>query len=63
MKKFLSFVTILIFITLPLSAQKLKDALYLKNGSIIYGKLLEITDDKYKIQSSDGSLFIFSSDE
>ena len=63
MKKYLFFVTILIFTALPLSAQKLKDALYLKNGSIIYGKLLEISDDKYKIQSSDGSLFIYSSEE
>ncbi len=63
MKNYLSLFTILIFMILPLSAQKLKDALYLKNGSIIYGKLLEISDDKYKIQSSDGSLFIYSSAE
>lgn len=63
MKKLFSLFTILIFIALPLSAQKIKDALYLKNGSIIYGKLLEISENKYKIQTSDGSLFIFSTEE
>jgi len=59
MKKHLTIVIILTIISLPLSAQKKKDALYLKNGSIIYGKLIEITDSQYKIQSSDGSLFIY----
>lgn len=39
--------------------RKKKDALYLRNGSVIYGKLLEISDNQYKIQSSDGSLFIY----
>jgi len=43
-----------------LIGQKTKDAIYLKNGSIIYGKLMEISDDQYKIQTSDGSLFIYS---
>jgi len=46
-----------------MSAQRTKDALYLKNGSIIYGKLLEISDNKYRIQTSDGSLFNYSADE
>jgi hypothetical protein len=55
-----TFVTILlIIISLQLSAQRYKDALYLKNGSIIYGKLLEISDNKYKIQIPDGSLIIY----
>ncbi len=53
----------LTFIVLPMSAQKTKDVIYLKNGSIIYGKLLEISDNQYKIQTSDGSLFIYSSEE
>lgn len=48
---------------LPVQAQKTKDALYLKNGSIIYGKLLEISDNQYKIQTSDGSIFIYKSEE
>ncbi len=63
MKKHLILLIMLTIITLPLSAQKTKDALYLKNGSVIYGKLLEISENRYKIQTSDGSLFNFSSEE
>lgn len=63
MKKNFLLLILLTIITLPLSAQRIKDALYLRNGSIIYGKLLEISDNKYRIQTSDGSLFNFSSDE
>lgn len=63
MKKHLLLLIILTIIALPLSSQKTKDALYLKNGSVIYGKLLEISENRYKIQTSDGSLFNFSSDE
>jgi hypothetical protein len=63
MKRLLSVVIMLIFILFPVSAQKSKDVLYLKNGSTIYGKLIEIVDDQYKIQTSDGSVFIFKSSE
>lgn len=60
MKKYLAIVIMLIFIAFPLSAQRAKDVLYLKNGSMIYGKLLEVADSQYKIQTSDGSIFIYS---
>lgn len=63
MKKHLLLVMILIFITLQISAQKSKDVLYLKNGSIVYGKLVEIKDDQYKMQTSDGSIFIYKNEE
>jgi hypothetical protein len=63
MKKLTALFIMLTIITLTLSAQRSKDALYLKNGSIIYGKLLEISQNNYRIQTSDGSLFNFSSDE
>jgi len=63
MKKNLIILILLTMIALPLSAQRTKDALYLKNGSIIYGRLLEIADEKYRIQTLDGSLFSFSSGE
>ena len=63
MKKHLSIVILLLFILLPLSGQKTKDVLYLKNGSIIYGKLIEIFEDQYKIQTSDGSIFIYKSSD
>jgi hypothetical protein len=63
MKKY-SLVVIMLIITLfPLSAQKSKDAIYLKNGSVIYGKLIEIVDDQYKMQTSDGSIFIYKTSE
>ena len=49
--------------SLQLTAQKTKDVLYLKNGSMIYGNLIEISDNQYKIRTSDGSLLIYSSGE
>jgi hypothetical protein len=59
MKKHLLIIILLAIILLPLQAQKSKDALYLKDGSIIYGKLIEITENRYKIQTSDGSLLLY----
>jgi hypothetical protein len=59
MKKEILITILLITISLQLSAQRYKDALYLKNGSIVYGKLMEIADNKYKMQTSDGSLIIY----
>jgi len=63
MKKHLFLFILLLFIVLQLSAQKSKDVLYLKNGSIIYGKLVEIKDGQYKMQTADGSLFIYKNEE
>jgi len=63
MKKQFVIILLLALIVWPAFSQKSKDAVYLKNGSIIYGKLLEISDNIYKIQTSDGSLFNFRSDE
>jgi hypothetical protein len=63
MKKLMVLFIMLTIITLPLSAQRTKDALYLKNGSIIYGKLLEVSENNYRIQTSDGSFFNYRSDE
>jgi hypothetical protein len=63
MKKLLLSVLILIFTLISLSAQKKKDVLYLRNGSTIYGKLIEANDSQYKIRTADGSIFIYSSPE
>ena len=63
MKKVIVLSILFIIISLQLSAQRTGDALYLKNGSKIFGKLLEISDDKYKIQTADGSIMIFGSSE
>lgn len=59
MKKPALMIIMLIIISLPSFSQKMKDVLYLKNGSIIYGKLIEATSSEYKIQTTDGSLMIF----
>jgi len=63
MKKHISIIILLIIMLIPLSAQKTKDVLYLKNGSVIYGNLIEISDNHYKMQTSDGSTFIYKSEE
>jgi hypothetical protein len=60
MKKFPLIAIMLLFTIYQMSAQKTKDVLYLKNGSMIYGKLLEVADNQYKMQTSDGSIFIYS---
>jgi hypothetical protein len=63
MKKlfFAAFMLIISFATM--SGQRSRDVLYLKNGSIIYGKLLEASDSQYKIKTSDGSIFIYPAPE
>jgi hypothetical protein len=63
MKKLIIPIIILAFISLPLKGQRTRDALYLKNGSIIYGKLTEISSGTYKITTTDGSIFNFRTDE
>lgn len=63
MKKHLFFVFLLVIFTLQLSAQRGKDALYLKNGSIIYGRLLEMSGNRFMIRTNDGSIFNYSADE
>ena len=45
-------------------AQDMKDVFYLKNGSIIKGWVIEqIPTESLKIQTSDGSLFVYKMDE
>jgi hypothetical protein len=61
MKKISAVLVLLIILLVPVSAQRNKDVIYLKNGSSIYGKLLEVNDSQYKIKTADGSVFIFPS--
>ncbi|MEI6048370.1 MAG: hypothetical protein WCS03_05690 [Bacteroidota bacterium] len=63
MKKHILLIIILLISVFQLSAQKTKDVLYLKNGSIIYGRLIEIADEQYKMRTTDGSIFIYKSSE
>jgi hypothetical protein len=59
MKKLLLSILILIFILFQLTAQKSKDLLLLKNGNMIFGKLIEVSDSLYKIRTSDGSIYFY----
>lgn len=63
MKKLFTVLITLAFIALHAEAQRTKDALYLKNGSIIYGKLVEISENRYRIETSDGSIFSYDFSE
>lgn len=54
----------LTFSTVILQAQQYEDVVYLKNGSIIHGIILEqIPGESIKIQTKDGNTFVFKMDE
>ena len=63
MKNLFFFLLMLIISWTQISAQKTKDVLYLRNGSKIFGKLIEVNSEQYKIQISDGSEMIYSVSE
>ena len=63
MKKILKITIALIFISLQVNCQNPKDTLYLKNGSVVFGKLNKKSKTEYRIQTPDGLLFSFSPDE
>ena len=50
--------------TLTASATDLVDVVYLKNGSVIRGTLLEAAPEgNIRIETADGSLFVYRTDE
>jgi hypothetical protein len=63
MKKHFLCILMLIFIVFPITAQKSKDLLMLKNGNMIFGKLIEVSDSLYKIRTADGSLYFYRASE
>jgi len=63
MKKLFSLLFLYIVIVFPILAQRSKDVIYFKNGSMIYGKLVEATDSTYKLQTGDGSIYVYSKSE
>jgi len=63
MKKAISVIVILVVITLQASAQKYRDVLYLKSGGKIYGTLLEVNENQYKIKVNDSTVFTFQMSE
>lgn len=63
MKKTFLFLVIS-FLTISVFAQKGRDIVYLKNGSIIRGTVIEhVINESIKIQTSDGSLFVYPDSE
>ena len=63
MKKSILLVSI-ILIHICAYAQEMIDVVYLKNGSVIKGQITEMIPDKHiKIETSGGSLFVYSFDE
>lgn len=63
MKYLIFSLSLFLAIAEPSSAQRGNDAIILKNGSVIKGKLLEASPDSYRILTSDGSIFVFSAGE
>ena len=64
MKKFLLIVCAVFATTLYAAAQQLEDVLYLKNGSVVRGVIMEQQPGRsVKIQTYGGSLFVYSMDE
>ena len=63
MKKIAFLIIILIINGFQLYSQRNRDVLYLKNGNVIYGTLIEITGNQYKIRTSDRSVFVFPTEE
>ena len=64
MKKVLLILALMLGASTATFAQSTKDVLYLKNGSVIYGQLIEMVPDKQvKIKTADGSVFVYNTSE
>lgn len=60
MKRILLILTTLLLFAYIADAQNTRDVIYLKNGSVIKGQILEIVpSEKIKIETADGSLFVY----
>ncbi|MCU0461630.1 MAG: hypothetical protein MUF36_06405 [Bacteroidales bacterium] len=63
MKNFLVVAITFIFISLQVYGQKPVDTLYLKNGSVAYGKIVEKSKDVFLIKTAEGFRFSFTPDQ
>lgn len=64
MKNFIALLVFIVITTTAFGQTAKRDVLYLKNGSIIKGTIVEQTPPtQLKIQTADGSLFVFKYDE
>lgn len=63
MKK-LILLTLLLFVGVSLSAQDFPEIVYLKNGNLIRGEIIQIIPDKsLEIRSKDGKVYVYDMDE
>lgn len=54
----------LLFFTLNIGAQTINETVYLKNGSVIKGTIIEqVPNESLKIKTGDGSIFVFQMSE
>ncbi len=61
---FVFIVLITLFSPMEASAQDMQDVIYLNNGSIIRGTIIEqVPNDYYKIKTGDGSVFIYYAED
>jgi len=63
MKKIIFLSIILVFSEINLSAQRSKDVLYLKNGSVINCTIIGLSDSVVKIRTADKSIYVFKPSE
>lgn len=64
LKKLLLLVSLFVFLCSNLFAQTKKETVYLRNGGIIKGEILEqIPDSVVKIKTADGSIFVYKMSE
>ena len=64
MKSFLFFVTFISISIIVVAQQSYQDVVYLKNGSIIRGVIIEqIPNKSIKIETADKSVFVYQLDE
>ena len=60
MKRTILFLACLMGMTFAFAQSSLQDVVYLKNGSIIRGDIVEYTpNDTVKIMTTDGSVFVY----
>ena len=64
MLRFVLVPCLIVLATAPLFAQQMEDVVYLKNGEIVWGTIIEqIPGESLKIQTADGSVFAYAMDE
>jgi hypothetical protein len=64
MKKFLILILFVLTATIVFAQSNYQDVVYLKNGSIIHGVIIEQVPNKsIKIETADGNIFVYQIDE